>query len=321
MGETELSKINQDCNDRNFGKSPVEPLTEGFSDCNSKCSSCDQIRLSIADLSSANINIQFRAASNLRIMAKYSQENRAEIARCGGVNPLVTLISSTNQSIQEQSVTAILNISLCEETREPIAVAGAIHSLISALNTGTSVTKENAACCLLRLGETESIRSTIGRSGAIPPLVRLLESGSLRGKKDAATALYVLCSSTKDDKRRAVKAGIVRPLLDMISDVESEMINKALYVLAAVIAVTEAKGKVVEEEGIPVLVELVENGNRNQREIAVHLLLKICEASITYRKKVVEEGAVPALVWISSQSGSSGRKREVRSETNRLMKI
>lgn len=45
------------------------------------------------------------------------------------------------------------------------------------------------------------------------------------------------------------------------------MINKAIYVLAAIIAVTEAKERVVEEGRNPG--SLVEIGNQDQRKIAV----------------------------------------------------
>lgn len=265
----------------------------------------------IADLSDeSGLDTQLRAARDLRLLAKHSPENRIRIARAGAVRPLVVLISSPNREVQEQGVTAILNLSLCEENASEIASAGAIRGLIIALKTGTSIARENAAIALQRLGQSADLRAAIGLSGAIPPLVSLLETGSLRGKKDAATALYTLCSSSKENKTRAVQAGIIRSLLEMMADEESRMVDKAAYVLAAVIGVSSAKKKVVEEDGIPVLVEILETGNHKQKEIVVDLLLQICQESGGYQSKVVKEGALPSLIGLS-QSGTSRARNKV----------
>jgi len=100
----------------------------------------------------------------------------------------------------------------------------------------------------------------------------------------------------------------MRPLLDLIADSESRMVDKASYVLqAAVDGVAEAKVAVVEEDGIAVLVEILEFGTQRQKEIAVDVLLQICEDSVVYRVMLGREGAVPPLVALS-QSGSNKAK-------------
>ncbi|KAJ9567610.1 hypothetical protein OSB04_003576 [Centaurea solstitialis] len=268
----------------------------------------DLIQHLVSGLESTSIDDQKQAAMELRLLAKNKPENRLKIARAGAIRPLISLISSSDPQLQEHGVTAILNLSLCDENKEQLAASGAIKPLVRSLKVGTSTAKENAACALLRLSQLDENKSAIGRSGAIPSLVNLLETGSIRGKKDASTALYSLCS-LKENKVRAVEAGIMKPLVELMADFRSNMVDKSAFVVSILASTAEAKAALVEEGGIPVLVEIVEVGSQRQKEIAVVILLQLCDESVVYRTMVAREGAIPPLVALS-QSGTSRAKQK-----------
>ncbi|XP_078430345.1 U-box domain-containing protein 14-like [Wolffia australiana] len=300
-----------------------------FSDCNSDHSGeftaesnlVRRLRLStisdellcrlISNLRSESSDARRAAAMELRLLAKHSMENRVEIAKAGAIGPLISIISDPEQQLQEHGVTAILNLSLCDENKDSIVAAGGIKALVTALSSGTSTAKENAACALLRLAQVEENKILIGRSGAISPLVSLLERGSLRGKKDAATALYTLCS-TKENKVRAVEAGIMKSLVEFMADLESGMVDKAAYVVNLLVDVAKGRTALVEEDGIPVLVELLETGSQRQMEAAISALARVCEQSAAHCAMVAREGAIPPLVAFSQSGGlRSKQKAEV----------
>ncbi|KAK9983258.1 hypothetical protein SO802_032783 [Lithocarpus litseifolius] len=314
---------------KSFSDLSVNEDSSAFSECNSDrsgefpatssqsrllvmaCSSENSdelIRQLVSDLQSCSIEEQKQAAMEIRLIAKNKPENRLKIAKAGAVKPLISLISSADPQLQEYGVTAILNLSLCDENKEFIASSGAIKPLVRALRLGTPTAKENSACALLRLSQVDENKSAIGRSGAIPLLVNLLESGGFRGKKDASTALYSLCS-VKENKIRAVKAGIMKPLVELMADFESNMVDKSAYVLSLLVSVADARTALVEEGGIPVLVEIIEVGSQRQKEIAVAILLQVCEDSVVYRTMVAREGAIPPLVALS-QSGTNRAKQK-----------
>ncbi|CAN1274482.1 U-box domain-containing protein 4 [Linum perenne] len=316
---------------RSYGDISVTDHSSAFSDCNSDRSgefptgssqsrrllvSCaadnsDDLMLQlVSSLESCSIDEQKQAAMEIRLLAKNKPENRLKIAKAGAIRPLISLVSSTDSQLQEYGVTALLNLSLCDENKEALASSGAIKPLIRALKSGTATAKENAACALLRLSQVEENKVAIGRSGAIPPLVSLLETGGIRGKKDASTALYSLCS-VKENKMRAVQAGIMKPLVELMADFGSNMVDKAAYVLSVLVSVPEARSSLVEEAGIPVLVEIVEVGSQRQKEIAVSILLQLCEDNLVYRAMVAREGAIPPLVALS-QSGTNRAKQKVK---------
>lgn len=316
---------------RNFSDLSIGDESSAFSECNSDRSgefptassesrrlliacatenSDDLIRQLVSDLESCSIDERKQAAMEIRLLAKNKSENRIKIAKAGAVKPLISLLSSPDLQLQEYGVTAILNLSLCDENKELIASLGAIKPLVRVLKTGTSTAKENSACALLRLSQLEENKIAIGRSGAIPLLVNLLEYGGFRAKKDASTALYSLCS-VKENKIRAIQSRIMKPLIELMADFGSNMVDKSAYVMSVLVSVTEARTALVDEGGIPVLVEIIEVGSQRQKEIAVAILLQVCEDSVVYRTMVAREGAIPPLVSLS-QSGTNRAKQKVR---------
>ncbi|VAH44277.1 unnamed protein product [Triticum turgidum subsp. durum] len=234
---------------------------------------------------SASVDSLRRAAMELRLLAKHNPDNRIRIAASGAVRPLVALLSHADPLLQEHGVTALLNLSICDENKAIMVEAGAIRPLVRALKSAASpAARENAACALLRLSQLDgAAAAAVGRAGAIPLLVSLLE------------------------------AGAVRPLLDLMSDPESGMVDKAAYVLHSLVGFAEGRSATVEEGGIPVLVEMVEVGTSRQKEIATLSLLQICDDNAAYRTMVAREGAIPPLVALS-QSSSARPKLKTKAE-------
>uniref|UniRef100_A0A8R7V3K9 protein-serine/threonine phosphatase n=2 Tax=Triticum urartu TaxID=4572 RepID=A0A8R7V3K9_TRIUA len=273
----------------------------------------------VAELESpkASVGSLRRAAMELRLLAKHNPDGRIRIGASGAVRPLVSLLSHADPLVQEHGVTALLNLSICDENKAIMVEAGAIRPLVRALKSAASpAARENAACALLRLSQLDSTAAAaVGHAGAIPLLVSLLETGGARGKKDAATALYTLCSGARENRLRAVEAGAVRPLLDLMSDPESGMVDKAAYLLHSLVGSAEGRSATVKEGGISVLVEMVEVGTSRQKEIAILSLLQICDDNAVYRTMVAREGAIPPLVALSQPNASP----KLKTKANQLL--
>src|SRR5262249_40508020 len=97
---------------------------------------------------------------------------------------------------------------------------------------------------------------------------------------------------------------------ELMADFDSNMVDKSAYVLNVLVTVPEARAALVEEDGIPVLVEIVEVGSQRQKEIAVTILLQLCQESLLCRSMVAREGPIPSLVAVS-QSGTNRAKQKV----------
>ncbi|XP_054818134.1 U-box domain-containing protein 4 [Prosopis cineraria] len=274
-----------------------------------------QVKSLIEDLKSASLDTQREATSRLRLLAKHNMDNRLVIANCGAIDLLVDLLKSTDTTIQENSVTALLNLSINDNNKTAIAGAGAIDPLIHVLETGSPEAKENSAATLFSLSVIEENKIRIGRSGAIGPLVDLLGNGTPRGKKDAATALFNL-SIYHENKGRIVQAGAVKHLVELM-DPAAGMVDKAVAVLANLATIQEGRTAIGQEGGIPVLVEVVELGSARGKENAAAALLHLCSNNPRYLSTVLQEGAVPPLVALS-QSGTPRAKEKAQALLNQI---
>lgn len=269
-----------------------------------------EVRKLVDELRSTSLDTQREATTALRLLARHNMDNRIVIASCGAIGMLVDLLHSTDSKIQENAVTALLNLSINDNNKTAIANANAIEPLIHVLETGSPEARENSAATLFSLSVIEDNKIRIGRSGAIGPLVDLLGNGTPRGKKDAATALFNL-SIFHENKARIVQAGAVKHLVELM-DPAAGMVDKAVAVLANLATIPEGRLAIGQEGGIPVLVEVVELGSARGRENAAAALLHLCTNSSRFCTMVLQEGAVPPLVALS-QSGTPRAKEKAQS--------
>lgn len=268
-----------------------------------------QVKKLVDDLKGDDLDAKRDATSELRLLAKHNMDNRIVIANCGAITLLVELLRSEDPKIQENAVTALLNLSINDINKTAIANADAIGPLIEVLESGTPEAKENSAATLFSLSVIEENKIRIGRSGAVKPLVELLGYGTPRGKRDAATALFNL-SIFHENKARIVQAGAVKYLVELM-DPAAGMVDKAVAVLSNLATIPEGRAAIGQEGGIPVLVEVVELGSARGKENAAAALLQLCTNSSRFCNTVLQEGAVPPLVALS-QSGTPRAKEKAQ---------
>eukprot|EP00250_Pteridium_aquilinum_P002352 c12552_g1_i1 orf=187-1875(+) len=276
----------------------------------------------VALLQSESIEKQRSSVTELRILAKHDDNNRLMIANAGALVPLLKLLQSRDKATQQEATTALLNLTLNQTVRDDAVKAGAIKPLVHVLKEGMdTVAMENAAVALTNLSCNEENIANIGAAGAISPLLELLASGSIRGEKDAATALYRL-SSINENKKRMVRAGVTRLLVNFMSDEEGEstpsdgMVDKAVAILRNLVSVEEGRVAFVEEGGIKYLLQVMERGSKRSKSWGVSILYQICSNSTKHRSRVSQTEALPLLMDIS-ESGNSA----VNAEINELLQI
>ncbi|XBI47583.1 hypothetical protein VPH35_111500 [Triticum aestivum] len=237
----------------------------------------------------------------LRLLAKHNPDNHIRIAASGVVRPLVALLSHANLLLQEHGVMALLNLSICNENKAIVVEAGAIWSLVRELKSAASpAAMEDAACllwCLVLIKHCSRSSFSLSSSSSTAP----------SPPQSAARApSRCWCPSTRAagrrgrrmPPRRSTRSAAVRartayvcPLLDL----ESGMVDKAAYVLHSLMGFAEGRSATVEEGDIPVLVEMVEVGTSQQKEITTLSLLQIYDDNAAYRTMVAREGAIPPL--------------------------
>lgn len=257
-------------------KNNVElPKRDTNTDPNSSSSKLvEEISSLVQNLSSSHPEIRRQSILKIRLLSKENPDNRILIANNGGIPPLVKLLSYPDPKIQENTVTAILNLSLDEVNKSVITREGAIPFIVEILKKGTSEARENSAAALFSLSMLDENKSLIGNSNGIPPLVELLKNGTIRGKKDAATALFNLLLS-QANKPRAIKTGVIPSLLKLLEDKTLGMIDEALSILLLLATHPEGRIEIGRLSFVETLVEIIKKGTPKNKECATSVLLEL----------------------------------------------
>ncbi|KAJ0240354.1 U-box domain-containing protein 13 [Hirschfeldia incana] len=259
-------------------------------------------------LAYGNPEDQRSAAGEIRLLAKRNADNRIAIAEAGAIPLLVGLLATPDSRIQEHSVTALLNLSICENNKGTIVSAGAIPGIVQVLKKGSMEARENAAATLFSLSVIDENKVTIGALGAIPPLVVLLNEGTQRGKKDAATALFNLCIY-QGNKGKAIRAGVIPTLTRLLKEPGSGMVDEALAILAILSSHSEGKAIIGSSDAVPSLVEFIRTGSPRNRENAAAVLVHLCSGDSQHLVEAQKLGLMGPLIDLAGNGTDRGKRK------------
>lgn len=255
------------------------------------------------------------AALEIRLLAKTGKENRACIAELGAIPFLEKLLNSPNPSTQENSVTAILNLSILEKNKMRIMeLNGCLSSVVAVLINGLTIeARENAAATLFSLSAVHAYKKRItDECGAVEALALLLKEGTPRGKKDAVTALFNL-STHPDSSARMVESGAVSALVEALTtEGVAEEAAGAIALLVRQQTVAEVVGK--DDATVASLVSLIRRGSAKGKENAVAALHELCRSGgLALTQKVARTPALGGLMQTILFTGTKRARRKAAS--------
>lgn len=271
-------------------------------------------------LSGGSVVAQRAAAEEIRSLARRSTDNRILIAEAGAVPVLVGLLATGDAATQEHAVTALLNLSICDSNKALIILSGAVGPIVQVLRTGSMEARENAAFALFSLSLDDENKVVIGSSpGVFEALVALLRDGSARGRRDAATALFNLCIYS-GNKPRAVRAGVLAPVLWLFENPSADMVDEAVALLSVVVSHHEGKAAAARANVIPLLVEVLRAGQPQVKENAAAVLLTLCKKDAEGLGSLEGLGAVKLLAELA-HSGTDRARRKAAGLLEQLKKL
>ncbi|KAJ9135992.1 hypothetical protein P3X46_033109 [Hevea brasiliensis] len=272
-------------------------------------------RLLIQQLANGSQGAKTVAAREIRLLAKTGKENRAFIAEAGAIPHLRKLLSSSNPVAQENSVTAMLNLSIYDKNKSHIMdEEGCLGSIVEVLRFGlTTEARENAAATLFSLSAVHDYKKRIAdEEGAVEALAGLLRVGTPRGKKDAVTALFNLSTHT-ENCARMIEAGAVTALVGAlgIEGVAEEAAGALALIVRQPIG-AEAVGR--EEMAVSGLIGMMRCGTPRGKENAVAALLELCRSGgAAATERVIRAPALAGLLQTLLFTGTKRARRKAAS--------
>ncbi|KAH7422144.1 hypothetical protein KP509_13G093000 [Ceratopteris richardii] len=274
----------------------------------------------VSKLGSTSSQQQKEGVCELRLLAKLNDRNRIAIAKLDAIPLLLKLVYSSDDKIQENAVTALLNLSVSNVNRTAVMRSATrfLDAASYALTQGhTMETKANCAALLFSIMVREDYRPIIGRNERIVvPLLKLLQDGSHRGQRDALRALFhiALCAESRPF---LVSNGAISALVTLLRRPKCSVAEDCLAVLAQLALCTASVEAFQNTFSIPLVLRILNEGVSMAQENAASVLLNLCKSGGTPVIKMLPSGSCITSLSVLLSSGSSRAK----SKASALMQI
>uniref|UniRef100_A0A5B6ZP72 C2 domain-containing protein n=1 Tax=Davidia involucrata TaxID=16924 RepID=A0A5B6ZP72_DAVIN len=190
--------------------------------------------------------------------------------------------------------------------------AQAMPLFISILRSGTPVGKVNVAATLSVLCKDEDLRLKVLLGGCIPPLLSLLKSKSTEARRAAAEAIYEVSSGGLSDDHVGMKIfvteGVVPALWEQLNPKNKQDKVEEGFVTGALRNLCGDKDgywrATLEAGGVDIIVGLLSSDNAVAQSNAASLLARLMLAFSDSIPKVIDSGAVKALLQLVGQENN-----------------
>lgn len=278
---------------------------------------------SLLEKMSSTLSDQKQAAKEIRLLTKRMPSFRSFFGESTNAIPqLLSPLTRTGRlddhpDLQEDLITAVLNLSIHDNNKKLIAEQPAvIPLLIESLKCGRIETRTNAAAALFTLSALDSNKHLIGKLGALKPLIDLLEEGHPSAMKDAASAIFNLCVVV-ENRGRAVRDGAVRVILDKIMD--RVLVDELLAILAFLSSHQGAIEELAELGAVGCLLGIIrESTCERNKENCIAILHSICVYNRSKLKEVREEERANRTISKLAEHGTMRAKRKANGILDRL---
>jgi len=189
----------------------------------------------------------------------------------------------------------------------------AMPLFISILRSGTPVAKVNVAATLSVLCKDEDLRLKVLLGGCIPPLLSILKSESTKARKAAAEAIYEVSSGGLSDDHVGIKIfvteGVVPTLWDQLNPKNKQDKVVEGFITGALRNLCGDKDgywrATLEAGGVDIIVGILSSDNAASQSNAASLLARLMLAFSDSIPKVIDSGAVKALLQLVGQENDT----------------
>ncbi|KAI8522898.1 hypothetical protein RHMOL_Rhmol13G0032600 [Rhododendron molle] len=274
---------------------------------------CNALPTLILMLRSEDAAIHYEAVGVIGNLVHSSPHIKKEVLLAGALQPVIGLLSSCCSESQREAALLLGQFAANDsDCKVHIVQRGAVQPLIEMLQSPDTQLKEMSAFALGRLAQDTHNQAGIGHSGGIVPLLKLLDSKNGSLQHNSAFALYGLADN-EDNVVEFVRVGgiqklqegefIVQPTRDCVAKtlkrleekIHGRVLSHLLYLmrigekflqrrvamaLAHLCSPDDRKAIFIDNNGLELLLELLESTNvKQQQDVSVALYKLATKAS------------------------------------------
>ncbi|KAJ7529857.1 hypothetical protein O6H91_15G069100 [Diphasiastrum complanatum] len=259
---------------------------------------------------------------NLRVLAAESEENREYMVEAGVPSSIASLLISPlsehpdgRLTTSEEAVRLLVALSDSESTKDIFLQPEMLAVIEKLIDNGTTECKMNAVSLLLKLTSRDDLNGSLGSApGMMEAVLKLLiraQQAKQQAKvtKYAIKALLALCLC-KENRCRAVNAGAVKALVELLSELKSVSAERALAILELLCTTPEGRTASLQHAlAIPLLVSMILRVSDRGTEYAAGVLCAICTPENAEAQEMALQVCAPTQLLLLLQSDCTDRAR------------
>ncbi|CAI5977571.1 unnamed protein product [Closterium sp. NIES-64] len=249
----------------------------------------------------------------VREVSRESSSARTMLADAGVAELLLQLLDDRVYPAHVVSTACLitLNLALEPSLKRRLGGEGAVAQLLQLLQSreeGVSDAAVAAVSSLLAEEGNRRVAAGMGATGLLAEVVRE-ERKAPRARKDALIGLFNLSIDPHSREAVLLRHDLVPCVLTLLSDPDCSPAHMPAAALLSVMVRMPAVCRVVEgNDGVPVLVQALEDGETAMQGHVVAVLLQLALTITATRQRIFQEGIIPSLVVLAE--GSTGRTRD-----------
>ncbi|KAL4566582.1 hypothetical protein LXL04_030700 [Taraxacum kok-saghyz] len=257
-----------------------------------------------------------RAAYEIRLLAKSNIYNRFCLIGAGAIPPLLTLLSSSDSTMQENAIAGLLKLSKHSNGKKVIINHNnGLNSILQVLKTGSKQeSKQIAAATIFYLSSIQANQKLIGEiPDAIPSLIEQIKTGTSCGKKNSLAALFGILLYPKNH-HTALQYGIIPLLSNLISSTDKpEITTDSLAILATLSESFDGSDIIMKTPScLPLVIKTLQSSpSRAAKEYCVSILLALCNnlGAEVIAVLANNDTVIGGLYTVSTYGGSPASKK------------
>ncbi|XP_051186412.1 uncharacterized protein [Lolium perenne] len=187
------------------------------------------------------------------------------------------------------------------EAANIVATDGDVAALLRMLDASAHSALRDRAAAVVALLTTAcaASRKAVFDEGGLGPLLRVLDSGSAPATREHAVVAVEAITADAGSAWAVSAYGGVSILINACRPGSGSLAMQALAVAALknVISIDDVRAALVDEGGLPVLVDLLASGSTDTQRSAALCLLSIASfGDLEMKQQIVQDGALPPLL-------------------------
>ncbi|KAL6073138.1 Dynein assembly factor with WDR repeat domains 1 [Balamuthia mandrillaris] len=255
-------------------------------------------------LSGGNDRVDYQKLALIELGKRALAVENAELIFSHGLtDAAIRLLSSSDESIQELALKALINITIDEQSRDDVFDGGGIPPIVKLLDSSNETLQIHAAWALTNMTNNEANKQSVREADAIKYLLPMVESTNDAVQTGALKLLSNLSEEESNHASMTTSAFFVPMLKKLLTSRNQSVLMYILFIVRNLTKKDEGTQEIRNTHGLKILIHLLKN-HQSPQILGPVLMIFANLAHKGDAMNIVNLGALPPLMNVLASTNA-----------------